>query len=236
MAALLPAGSRSGLPPPNAQQPECHDRRGETARSTQACSRDARLVQRRRGPTGAGGHHGRRAGTGLRYARCGQPAMRCAVSKGSAMSRIRRIMLASDFSTASRPALRNALELARSTRARLRLVHALGRMVAPMMGEGVNVSPATWNQIEAGARKAAQKQLDRLLQTARKSGVRATGLFVEGSPAADRIVRAARARRVDLLVLGTNGRTGLSRLVLGSVAARVIATASCPVLTVRARR
>jgi len=152
------------------------------------------------------------------------------------MRRIRRIMLASDFSTASRPALRNALELARSTRARLLIVHALAPIVPPMMGEGVYVSPATWNQIEAGARKAAQKQLDRLLQTARKSGVRATGLFVEGSPAADRIVRAARARRVDLLVLGTNGRTGLSRLVLGSVAARVIATASCPVLTVRARR
>jgi len=145
-------------------------------------------------------------------------------------------MMASDFSTASRPALRKALELARSTRARLLIVHALPPIVPPMMGEGVYVSPATWNQIEAGARKAAQKQIDRLLQTARKSGVRAAGLFVEGSPAADRIVRAARARRVDLLVLGTNGRTGLSRLVLGSVAARVIATASCPVLTVRARR
>jgi nucleotide-binding universal stress UspA family protein len=152
------------------------------------------------------------------------------------MSGIRRIVLASDFSTASRPALRKALELARSIRARLLIVHALSPIVPPMMGEGVYVSPKMWNEIEAGARKAAQKQLARLLQTARKSGVRAAGLVVEGSPSADRIVRAARARRADLLVVGTHGRTGLSRLVLGSVAALVVATAPCPVLTVRARR
>jgi nucleotide-binding universal stress UspA family protein len=42
------------------------------------------------------------------------------------------------------------------------------------------------------------------------------------------------AKGADLLVLGTHGRTGLSRMLLGSVAARVIATAPCPVLTVRA--
>jgi universal stress protein A len=152
------------------------------------------------------------------------------------MNRIRRIMVASDFSAASRPAFRKALELARSTRARLLIVHALSPVIPPLMGEDVYVSSATWNQLEAGARQAAQKQLARLVQAARKAGVRAEALTVEGTPAAERIVRAARARRVDLLVLGTHGRTGLSRLVLGSVAARVVATAPCPVLTVRARR
>ena len=152
------------------------------------------------------------------------------------MNRIRRIMCASDFSAASRPAFRKALELARSTRARLLIVHALSPVIPPLMGEGVYVSPATWNQIEAGARRAAERQLAKLLQAARKSGVRANGLVVEGAPPADRIVRTARARRVDLLVLGTHGRTGLSRLILGSIAGRVVATAPCPVLTVRARR
>jgi nucleotide-binding universal stress UspA family protein len=51
---------------------------------------------------------------------------------------------------------------------------------------------------------------------------------------ADEIVRAAEQAQTDLLVLGTHGRTGVARLVLGSVAARVVATAACPVLTVRA--
>jgi nucleotide-binding universal stress UspA family protein len=52
---------------------------------------------------------------------------------------------------------------------------------------------------------------------------------------AERIVRTARALRADLIVMGTHGRTGVTRVVLGSAAARVVATASCPVLTVRAR-
>ena len=151
------------------------------------------------------------------------------------MKRMRRIMHASDFSTASRPAFRKAIELAKSTRTRLLIVHALPPAISPLMGEGVYVSPATWNEIEKGARRAAQRQIARLVQEARRAGVRAEALIVDGPPA-DRIVRAARARHVDLLVLGTHGRTGFSRLFLGSVAARVVATARCPVLTVHARR
>jgi len=58
---------------------------------------------------------------------------------------------------------------------------------------------------------------------------------VEGVPA-DQIVRLARLRQADMLVIGTHGRTGFSRLFLGSVAARVVATARCPVLTVRSPR
>jgi nucleotide-binding universal stress UspA family protein len=69
---------------------------------------------------------------------------------------------------------------------------------------------------------------------ARKAGVRATGLLLEGVPH-ERVARAARAKKVDLLVIGTHGRTGLAKFFLGSVAARVIASVSCPVLTVRGR-
>ena len=69
---------------------------------------------------------------------------------------------------------------------------------------------------------------------ARKNGVRAKGLLLEGIPH-DRIVRAARSTRADLIVLGTHGRTGLGRVFLGSVAARVVTLAPCPVLTVRAK-
>ena len=69
---------------------------------------------------------------------------------------------------------------------------------------------------------------------ARKAGVRAGGLLLEGVPH-ERIVRAARARKAGLLVIGTHGRTGLARFFLGSVAARLISSASVPVLTVRGR-
>ena len=70
--------------------------------------------------------------------------------------------------------------------------------------------------------------------TARPHRVRARGLLVEGVPA-DRIVRTARGRRAGMIVVGTHGRTGAARFFLGSVAGRVVATAHCPVLTVRGR-
>jgi nucleotide-binding universal stress UspA family protein len=87
----------------------------------------------------------------------------------------------------------------------------------------------------ADVRAAAQRQLDRLVTKAKRAGARAKGLLLEGVPY-DRIVRAARSTRADLVVLGTHGRTGLGRVLLGSVASRVITLAPCPVLTVRAKR
>ena len=123
--------------------------------------------------------------------------------------------------------------MARSNRARLTFVHVIAPF-APAVGEGY-VSPRTWDDLERQMRSQAQRELDKLVARARKARVRATSLLLEGPPA-DRIIRAARARRANLIVMGTHGRSGLARLFLGSVAARVVATAPCPVLTVRARR
>ena len=77
-------------------------------------------------------------------------------------------------------------------------------------------------------------QLDKLVAKAKAAGARAQGLLLEGT-AADAIVRTARSKRADLIVMGTHGRSGLARLFMGSVAERVIGTAPCPVLTVRGR-
>jgi universal stress protein A len=97
---------------------------------------------------------------------------------------------------------------------------------------GEYVSPQSWERIETANRATAQKELATLVAKARRAGVRAISLVVSGPPH-EAIVRAARSKRVDLLVVGTHGRTGLGRFFLGSVAARVVASASCPVLTVR---
>jgi nucleotide-binding universal stress UspA family protein len=102
-----------------------------------------------------------------------------------------------------------------------------------MLG-GEYIPPQTWERIESASRAEARKQVDALVTRARRAGVRATGLIVVGS-AYEVIARAARSKRADVLVLGTHGRTGLPRFFLGSVAARVLATAPCPVLTVRGR-
>jgi nucleotide-binding universal stress UspA family protein len=155
------------------------------------------------------------------------------------MSTFRRILHASDFSTASRPAFRRALDLARANRARLTLVHVYSTVipvystVIPLMGEGY-ATAQVYDKWLAGVRADAQRRLGRLVAQAKGRGVRAKGLVLGGIPH-ERIVRAARSTRADLIVLGTHGRTGLGRMFLGSVAARVVTLAPCPVLTVRAR-
>lgn len=148
------------------------------------------------------------------------------------MRRVRRILHPSDFSRASRPAFAKAVELAKANRAELLLVHVLGPMVAAG-GEGY-VSPRLYEELETSARTFARKGLDALTRKARKARVHVRALVLTGIPH-EQIIRTAAARHADLIVIGTRGRTGLARLLLGSVAARVVAAAPCPVLTVRGR-
>ena len=148
------------------------------------------------------------------------------------MGKLRRIMHPTDFSKASGTAFARAVEMARADRAELLVAHVLTPAI-PMVGDGY-ISPKVYQEIEASARAAGQKHLDALVAKAKKAGARAKGLLLEGVPY-DRIVRAAKAKRVDLVVMGTHGRTGLARFFLGSVAERVIAMAGCPVLTIRGK-
>jgi nucleotide-binding universal stress UspA family protein len=143
----------------------------------------------------------------------------------------RHVVHATDFSAASRKAFATAVAIARAHRASLTIAHVVAPVVPVAPGEGF-VLPQTYVQMEAAIRAAAQKQLDRLLARARAGGVSAGGILLTGVPH-EAIVRAGKSRRADLLVIGTHGRTGLARLFLGSVASRVLALASCPVLTVR---
>jgi len=146
------------------------------------------------------------------------------------MSRIRRILHPTDFSRASSKAFAMAVEMAKANRAELLIVHVLAPAV-PLVGDGY-VTPKIYEDLEASARAWGRKRLDQLLAKARKARARAKGLLLEGVPH-EQIVRAARSRRAGLIVIGTHGRTGLVRFVLGSVAGRVVAMASCPVMTVR---
>ena len=143
------------------------------------------------------------------------------------------IVYGTDFSSASGKAFTKAVEMARRDRALLLLLHVLSPP-APLVADAY-VSPAVWTDLITAQQKAAQRKLDALVARARRARVRARGLLAEGS-AADRIVRTARGRHASLIVVGTHGRSGAARLLLGSVATRVVASAHCPVLTVRGGR
>jgi nucleotide-binding universal stress UspA family protein len=149
------------------------------------------------------------------------------------MARIRRILFASDFSKASAKAFDTAVSLAKANRSTLMLLHVIAPFT-PIMPEQY-IGTQTWEQIDLRGRQWAKRQIATLADKAKKAGVHvATGVLTEGEPA-KQIVRMARSKNADLLVVGTHGRTGLTKFFLGSVASRVVAMAPCPVVTVRGK-
>lgn len=148
------------------------------------------------------------------------------------MTPFHRILCASDFSAASKRAFATAMAMAKANHARLTVLHVL-EPVTPAIPEQYLAS-TTWDEIVTGTRTWAEQQLARLAEQARKHRIQVATRLREGL-VADEIARAVRSERADLLVVGTHGRRGFSKLFLGSVATRVVAIAPCPVLTVRGR-
>jgi universal stress protein A len=141
---------------------------------------------------------------------------------------IRHILAPTDFSDYSKKALSDAFELAQTFGATLSLLHVLepspylGEFTLPTMGE----------ELLGDLERQASAELARVLPEAQQATIEVTHAVVMGSPSL-KIVETAEAEHVDLIVMATHGRTGLSHLLIGSVAERVVRTAPCPVLTIR---
>ena len=146
------------------------------------------------------------------------------------MKRFHRILCATDFSQASRPAFAKTLELAKQDRAQLLLLHVLVPP-SPFLGDEL---PSSYLELQVRARRDAERRLAAAVARAKQAGVRVQARLIGGAPS-EEIIRGARRWRSDLIVIGTHGRTGLGRVFMGSVAERVLQRASCPVLTVRRR-
>jgi nucleotide-binding universal stress UspA family protein len=145
------------------------------------------------------------------------------------MSTFRRILMATDFSEASLPAWDRALSLAADNGADLFVVHAYE---PPNLVHTGGIAPGRYEEWDQAVRAAANEKLDLFVAQARKVGIRAHR-SVEAGNADEAVIKAARDLEADLIVMGTHGRRGVSRMLLGSVASRVVATAPCSVLTVR---
>jgi nucleotide-binding universal stress UspA family protein len=144
----------------------------------------------------------------------------------------RRIVHPSDFSSASAAAFRKAIEMAKADRAELMIVNVIAPIV-PIAGDGY-LSPKMYEDLRASAVAWSQKQLQKLVAKAKQGRVRAKGFILEG-PAPEQIIRFAKSKRADMVVMGTHGRSGFQKLLLGSVAGRVVSGATCPVMTVHGR-
>ena len=139
----------------------------------------------------------------------------------------RRILVATDFAESAERALACAVQLARRHGAELVLVHVY--MDLPAYPE------ITAGQVEAiyeEQRAWIESALERRARAARGEGLLARAVLRTGRAAA-MIAETAKEEGADLLVVGTHGRSGLDRLILGSVAEHVVRLASCPVLVIK---
>ena len=133
------------------------------------------------------------------------------------------VLFATDFSEWSRLALQYAASQARASGDRLLIVHV--DEVSTATGEGM---------LYAGIPREDPQELERRLRAVVPDNFDGPceHLLLEGDPARE-IVRAAEEENAELIVVGTHGRTGLARLLMGSVAEQVVRHAPCPVLIVK---
>lgn len=146
----------------------------------------------------------------------------------------KRILVPVDGSASSNRGLKEALRLARNQKARLVLLHVVEEQFVTQAAEAMVFSEKLFEAMRAGGRKV----LARAEALARKGGVKALAVLRESVtvPVADMVVREARRQRADLIVIGTHGRRGLTRAVMGSDAEDVVRASTVPVLLVRAKR
>jgi nucleotide-binding universal stress UspA family protein len=138
----------------------------------------------------------------------------------------RHILVPHDFSDTAQHALSLAVDLASKLGARVTVVHAY-EIPSFAYPDGVGLAAEVIGNIQRAARAALEGVAARI----REPGVEVQAVLREGR-AWSEINSAAKEVQADLIVMGTHGRQGLARALLGSVAEKVVRTAPCPVLTV----
>jgi universal stress protein A len=144
-----------------------------------------------------------------------------------------KILVATDFGEPSAAALRYGVELARRFQAQLHVLHVVDDLAAhPYATLPGAVDPGP---LQTQLEEAARTQLAALLSEPDRLAVQAQLTTMTSASVALAILNYARDEQIDLIIVGTHGRHGLARVLLGSVARHVSSSAECPVLTVRVR-
>jgi nucleotide-binding universal stress UspA family protein len=133
-----------------------------------------------------------------------------------------------DFSQYADYALDYAMTLAKTLQARLTLLHVIHAMPLGVTDMGTALPYSYLQELEAEITQNMQTYLKRV----QDAGLEGDTMVVHGMPF-DEIVQTAKTNNVNLIIMGSHGRTGLGRLFLGSVAEKVVRLAPCPVLVTR---
>ena len=146
------------------------------------------------------------------------------------MAKVQKILCPTDFSELSVGAMNYAVLLAETFGAELHLLHVVDQAYQYWMAMGPETLPA--GPAPEELMTTAKKQMEEFAEKYVPEKVQASREVVNGRPFRE-IIRIAKERKSDLIVIGTHGRGALTQVLLGSVAEKVVRKAPCPVLSVR---
>ena len=145
----------------------------------------------------------------------------------------KHILLPTDGSSLSNKAVKRGIEFAGKIRARVTALHVVPEF-RPFADEGfAPMSPALKKRLDDEARMRAARMLDAIARAARSKRVRCATLTVASDLPYQEIIKTARRRKCDLIMMASHGRRGLSSLLLGSETSKVLLHSKVPVLVVR---
>lgn len=148
------------------------------------------------------------------------------------MKTIRHILYATDFSESSGPAADYALTVTKLSGATLQVLHVVGEMADARRSM---IPPSALEQLEKEVEVQAIREMEIFCKARFEGKVAYQSHVIVGNPFQE-ILQFAKSNQVDLIILGTHGRTGIEHVIVGSTAERIVRRSSVPVLVVPANR
>lgn len=140
---------------------------------------------------------------------------------------LKRILIPTDGSDPSMRAAEFAIKIAKHFNSEIVAIYVIDRVI---LEEVSKVHER--HGLEEEIRKNAERCLNYIVKLAERKGLKARSILVEGQPH-DQIVRYAESLKANMIIIGSKGRRGMNRILIGSVAERVIEYAPCPVLVIK---
>ncbi|MBT9475518.1 universal stress protein [Polaromonas sp.] len=145
----------------------------------------------------------------------------------------KRILVATDGSTLSKKAVRNAIDLAGAVGADLVALYVVPRYPVSYFEGGVTISMQDVERTEKQWSEKGQAVVDAVQQAAQAEGIKAKAVVVRSDLVAESIMAAAKKHKCDLVVMASHGRKGIKRVLLGSETQHVLTHSTVPVLVLR---
>jgi nucleotide-binding universal stress UspA family protein len=143
------------------------------------------------------------------------------------MEKVKNILIPTDGSDCSLRAAELGISLAKILGAKIFVIYAIDPVILEQLTRDVGKKG-----VEKELKEKGQRYLNHAAKLAEKEGLKAEAILAKGEPH-DQIVHFAKSKGVNMIVMGTYGRRGMKRILIGSVTERVIEYAPCPVLVVR---